>query len=132
MEVCNFGEHLTIDGYGGNFDKLNNKELVLFSLNDLVEKIGMKKLAEPEVYFAPAVTKKDLGGWSGFVVINESHISIHTFPHKGFVSIDVYTCRSGLETDVVIDYFKKGFELKEVEINFIKRGTKYPIDNIND
>jgi S-adenosylmethionine/arginine decarboxylase-like enzyme len=45
-------------------------------LNDLPEKLKMKKLAEPEVYFAAGdPNTKDLGGWSGFVVIAESHIS---------------------------------------------------------
>ena len=61
-----FGEHVMIDGYSGNYEKLNDKELVLNCLNDLPEKLGMHKLAEPEVYFAPANDKKDPGGWSGF------------------------------------------------------------------
>jgi len=74
-----FGEHLTIDGYGGSFEKLNDKELVLKCLNELPEKIGMKKFAEPSVYRALPNGKEDPGGWSGFVVIQESHISIHTF-----------------------------------------------------
>ncbi|BFT95027.1 MAG: adenosylmethionine decarboxylase [Minisyncoccus archaeiphilus] len=130
-EVVKFGEHFTIDGYEGNFDKLNNADLVKDCLNDLPEKLKMKKLAEPEVYFAAGdPNTKDLGGWSGFVVIAESHISIHTFPHRGFVSIDVYTCKSGMDRDFVSDYFIKIFDLKDIETNFIVRGTKYPVRRI--
>lgn len=129
-EITNFGEHLTIDGYGGNHDQLNNKEIVLGALTDLPTKLGMKKLAEPVVYFAPENDIKDPGGWSGFVVIAESHISIHTFPRRGFVSADVYTCQNGLDTESVISYFKDTFTLQDVEVNFIKRGTKYPLENI--
>ena len=73
---------------------------------------------------------KDPGGWTGVVVIMESHISIHTFPKRGFMSADVYTCRNGLDKELITDYFKKVFGLKEVEINFIKRGTKYPSQDI--
>ena len=64
-------------------------------------------------------------GWSGFVVIAESHISIHTFPTNGFLSADVYTCKNGMDTEFILNYFKENFDLKEIEHNFIKRGTKY-------
>ena len=127
----NFGEHLTIDGYGGSFNKLNDKKLVLRCLNDLPDMVGMNKLADPTVIFAPATRGKDPGGWSGFVVITESHISIHTFPKRGFVSIDVYSCKNGMDKDFIIKFFKDKFELKDVETNFIKRGTRYPEKNLS-
>ena len=120
-----FGEHLTIDGYGGDMPKLNSKEFVLECLNELPEKLEMKKLSDPEIYFAPGNDKKDPGGWSGFVVIAESHISIHTFPAKGFLSADVYTCKNGMDIDFIKKYFTEKFKLKEIEENFIKRGLKY-------
>jgi len=49
---------------------------------------------------------------------------------RGFVSIDVYTCKNGMDTDFVLKYFKEKFELKDIEQNFIKRGTRYPEKNI--
>lgn len=125
-----FGEHLTIDGYEGDFDLLNDEEKVMACLSDLPKKMGMHTLGEPVVYSAPGNDKKDPGGWSGFVVILESHIAIHTFPARGFVSADVYTCQNGLKTDWIVEYFKKTFGLKDVETNFIKRGLKYPAKNI--
>ena len=125
-----FGEHLTIDGYGGNFQKLNDKELVFKCLNELPKKIGMKKLSEPSIYHALPNGKKDPGGWTGVVAIQESHISIHTFPKRGFVSPDVYSCKNGLDTEFIIDYFKDAFNLQDIEQNFIKRGTRYPKENI--
>ena len=121
---------MTLDGYGGNFEKLNNKEIVLECLENLPNLLGMKKLAEPEVYFSKGNSLKDPGGWTGFVVIEESHISVHTFAGRGFVSADAYTCKNGMDCDFIIKYFKDKFELKEVETNFIKRGTKYPVENI--
>ena len=125
-----FGEHLTIDGYGGNPEKLNDKERVFTILNTLPELLGMSKLSTPEVYFAEGTNEKDPGGWSGFVVINESHISIHTFPKRGFVSADAYTCKNGMDCKFILDYFKEQFDLKDIEDNLIKRGTRYPSQNI--
>lgn len=125
-----FGEHLTIDGYDGDKAKLNSKELVLKCLDELPGLIGMRKLAKPEVYFAEGGGGKDPGGWSGFVVIAESHISIHTFPARKFISADVYSCKNGLDTKKITAYFKHTFALQEIDENFIKRGIHYPEHNI--
>ena len=96
MVTVNFGEHITIDGYEGSEEKLSDKNLILFCLSDLVAKLGMRELAPPHVYFAEGNDSKDPGGWTGFVIIEESHISIHTFPKRLFVSADVYTCKNGV------------------------------------
>ena len=119
-----------IDGYFGDREKLDNSELVLNFLNELPGELGMKKLAEPVVYFAEGNDKKDPGGWSGFVVIMESHISLHTFPKKGFLSADVYSCRGGFDKDKIVNKLKDFFGLKETETNFVIRGKKFPVNNI--
>lgn len=128
--TCNFGEHLTIDGYGGDFLKLNDKDLVHHCLEELPDLLKMKKLCKPHVYHAPDNEMKDPGGWSGFVVVAESHISIHTFPARCFLSADVYTCKNGLNQNHIVSYFKEKFGLQEVEMHFLKRGTRYPACNI--
>lgn len=126
-----FGEHFMIDGYGGIEDLLNDKDLVERSLKDLVSQLGMRVLDGPYVVLAPSNNKKDPGGWSGFVIIAESHISVHTFPKRGFVSIDVYTCHNGLDTKKVDEYFSRLFQLNDTETNFVKRGTRYPSQDVN-
>jgi len=126
----NFGEHLTIDGYDGSKEKLNSKEIVLGVLKNLPVKLGMHTLCDPQVFWAKENNIKDPGGWSGFVIIQESHISIHTFPGRRFLSADVYTCKNGLDIKKIITYIESIFEIKDSEINFIHRGTKYPEKNI--
>jgi len=32
------------------------------------------------------------GGVTGMVVLMESHMSVHTWPEKGYVTVDVYVC----------------------------------------
>ena len=90
MKTENFGEHLMLDCYGADKELLNSKDLVLKVLKELPEKLDMHLLSEPVVYFAEDNNMKDPGGWSGFVVIMESHISIHTFAGRGFLSADIY------------------------------------------
>lgn len=125
-----FGEHLTIDGYGGDKNLLNNQEVVLGFLSDLPQQLGMHTLINPQVAHTDGNNEKDPGGWSGFVVIMESHISIHTFPDRGFVSADVYTCQNGLDTEKVQQYITDTFKLQKLETNFIIRGKEYPQENI--
>lgn len=126
MEIQkNFGAHLTIDGYNGDKGRLNNFELVFKILDELPEKLGMHKIITPYCVIAPPITEKDQGGISGFVMIAESHISVHTFPQKGFVSVDVYTCQGDLDAVKISGYFKEVFALGDLEINKITRGTKF-------
>lgn len=127
---AHFGEHITIDGYGGNHDRLNDKDAVFSALTELCDTLRMRPMMKPVVISAPDNHIKDPGGWSGFVIIAESHISIHTFPKRRFVSADVYTCQNGMDKDYVVDYFKKKFLLEDVETHFIKRGTRYPDKNL--
>jgi len=120
-----------IDGYGGDKQRLNDESLVIQSLSELPQKMGMRILGKPQVYLAPENDMKDPGGWSGVAVIMESHISVHTFPERRFVSIDVYTCRNGLDVEFISNYFKTLFDLKDLETNFVKRGTRYPEANLD-
>jgi S-adenosylmethionine decarboxylase len=95
-------------------------------LNELPERLGMEKLTEPVVKYAEPRNIKDSGGYSGFVMIAESHISIHTFPKKKFVSIDAYTCKDDMDKDGIEKYFRDAYELQETEVQFFKRGLNFP------
>ena len=64
-------------------------ELMDSILHELPGRIGMKILAGP-VVVAGHYTNP---GWTGFVVIDKSHISIHTFTEGSRISIDVYSCQ---------------------------------------
>lgn len=130
MEICTFGEHLTLDGYRGDFEYLNDPQRVGRCLYELPRLLMMRPLAAPTVKWAEPNDFKDPGGWSGYVLIAESHISVHTFPHRLFLSADVYTCREGTDTAKVEQYFIQMFGLGDVEIRFFKRGTKYPVNNL--
>jgi S-adenosylmethionine decarboxylase len=92
----------------------------------------MHKIYGPITLECSECNPKDSGGYSGFVMIAESHISCHTFPWRKFVSIDVYTCRNIMEKEFIVDYFKKVFDLKDVEVNFLKRGTRFPVSDLVD
>jgi len=102
----------------------------MLALVELPQQLGMDRLSDPYVFRAEDNAIKDPGGWSGIVVIAESHISIHTFPKRKFVSIDVYTCTNGIDREFIKKYFTGIFDIEEIEENFVKRGIKYPAFNV--
>lgn len=119
-----------MDMYDCNPDSLNDKNLVKKILDILPKKLGMKKLMEPCVLFAQPNGRKDPGGWSGFVMIQESHISIHTFIKRKFVTIDVYSCKE-FDKDEAIKFFAESFGTNNSEIYIETRGKKYPATNLD-
>lgn len=130
VDTIQFGQHLTLDGYGGDPDILDDKDVIFRVLNELPGKLGMKKMGEPVIRHTEGNDLKDPGGWTGIVLIEESHISIHTFAKRKFISADVYTCTDKFDTDFTIKYFEDVFKLTDVETNHILRGSRYPKENL--
>jgi S-adenosylmethionine decarboxylase len=83
--------HLTIDGFGGDRERLSSEALVRSLLDRYPGEISMTKISEPHV-MRYVGEKADDWGVSGFVLIAESHIAIHTFPDRGYVWVDIFSC----------------------------------------
>ncbi len=129
--VTCFGVHYMLDCYGCEFDVLKDASKLKKVLDTLPEKMGMHPINEPVVVEVGPKNRKDPGGLSGFVMIAESHISFHTFPSRGFVTMDVYTCQDELDTDKLTEEFSKVFCAKDIHEYVMKRGTKYPLNDIH-
>ena len=74
--------HLVIDGHGCDAEQLSDQERVRRFLDEFPDRIGMTKIAVPAVHLYHGPVPEDWGV-SGFVIIAESHISVHTFPDRG-------------------------------------------------
>ena len=115
--------HLVIDGYGGDIDKMWDEDLVRDFLYQYPESLDMTRITEPKVlrYDAP---KSEDSGVSGFVIIAESHISIHTFPRKNYINIDIFSCRPFNHERALTDV-KDLFGLTEVKTWLLERGLEW-------
>ena len=125
-----FGLHLMLDGYGADPALLADPARLRGLLDALPGELGMHPISTPQVVAVGPKNRKDPGGLSGFVMIAESHLSFHTFPARGFVTIDVYTCQNDLDTDTLITQFTTAFKLQSCDTYIQKRGTRYPAENI--
>lgn len=115
--------HLAIDGYGGSSNKLDSEDSIYGFLDAYPEKIGMTKITSPHVYRHEAGDPLD-SGVSGFVLIAESHISIHTFPKREYVNIDVFSCKD-FDLEKAVRELKKMFNLDKVRAWALDRGLEY-------
>ena len=115
--------HLVIDGYGGDSDRMWDVELVRSFLTDCPATLGMTRITEPEVlkYDAP---KGEDSGVSGFVIIAESHISIHTFPNRDYVNIDIFSCQA-FDHDQALAEVRSLFRLQDVKTWLLDRGLEW-------
>jgi S-adenosylmethionine decarboxylase len=118
--------HLTIDGYGGDPRRLADENLVRALLDECPDEIGMTKIAPPFVcpyYPSPEGQPADWG-ISGFVLIAESHLSIHTFPARGLVWADIFSCK-GFDAERVVERVKSTFGLGDTRLHLLERGLEY-------
>lgn len=116
--------HLTIDGFGANPEKLASEELVRGLLDHLPERIGMTKIATPHVQRYVGQKPEDWGV-SGFVLIAESHIAVHTFPDRRYIWVDVFSCK-GFDDQLAVDEVTAVFDLEKARIRTHDRGLEYP------
>lgn len=119
-----FGPHLMLDGYGCARAKLEDLNLIYRILDELPARIAMTKIMPPYVFKYSGVKPEDWG-LSGFVLIAESHISIHTFPEKEFVTVDIFSCKD-FDSGFASDYLKSAFVMARVDTNVLDRGTEFP------
>jgi S-adenosylmethionine decarboxylase len=127
-----FGLHLTVDGYDGAPELLADIGVVQRWLDELPRRLGMTKLLEPCLIEVGTQNEKDPGGITGFVLIAQSHISVHTFPLRRFVTADVFTCQDHLDADQVRESLAAIFGLGEIESHLLQRGTRYPLYNFRE
>ncbi|ACO03754.1 MAG TPA: S-adenosylmethionine decarboxylase [Persephonella sp.] len=110
------GLHILADLYGVEFDKIDHVEDVRELLEGAVKYAGLSKLSSHFHQFYPH-------GATGVILLEESHISIHTWPEHGYAAIDVYTCGGKEKTFKAMEYILKVLKPKRIDEKVAERGT---------
>lgn len=126
-----FGIHFMLDGYDAPAALLENQKALTEALVTIPKTMDMYTISDPVVVEVGPNNKKDPGGISGVVLIAESHLSFHTFPKRGFVTIDLYSCKDNLDTEKLFEELKRVFQFKRSETYKIERGRNYPKNDIH-
>ncbi|BBM89005.1 s-adenosylmethionine decarboxylase proenzyme [Spirochaetota bacterium] len=115
-----FGKHIMLDMRLCDYERLNSLENCFTILNTLPERIGMRKISAPHVFRYEAPNPID-SGITGLTIIAESHISLHTFPKKGYAFADIFSCKSFI-SDPVIKFFREYLEFQHFDVFTQNRG----------
>ena len=107
------GTHLLIDFWGAS--RLDDLDHIKEALREAVLAAGATLLHIHLHHFSPN------GGVSGVAVLAESHISVHTWPERGYAAFDVFMCGSCDPHDALPAIFS-AFAPKKVELQEEKRG----------
>src|SRR5918995_7125490 len=107
------GSHLIIDLWDARH--LDDVGLVEVALRRAVRAAGASLLHLHLHAFTPN------GGVSGVAVLAESHISIHTWPERGYAAIDVFMCGSA-EPHKVVPVLRHMFKARRIAISALLRG----------
>ena len=107
------GTHLLIDFWDAT--RLDDPEYIEKALRKAVDAAGATLLHIHLHHFTPN------GGVSGVAVLAESHISLHTWPERGFAAFDVFMC-GACDPHKSIPALRAAFKPQRIELQEEKRG----------
>ncbi|MBS14224.1 MAG: adenosylmethionine decarboxylase [Gemmatimonadetes bacterium] len=64
-------------------------------------------------------------GVTGFVIIQESHLAVHTWPEHGYAALDVFTCSPSISPADIARSFADAVDGHVSDLREIDRGTDY-------
>ena len=80
------GRHLLVDFHGVAAGLLSDCTAIEALLRDAARAAGATPVGGEFHHFGPGL------GVTGVLLLQESHISIHTWPEHGFAAVDVFMC----------------------------------------
>ncbi len=114
--------HLMLELYNIEREILSNEPLMRRVLDEYPSRIGMEKVSPVHLYDIETSNPLD-AGLSGFVVIAQSHVSLHAWPEYGEVDIDICSCKEFSQEDAIA-FAKEVFQTDDVEAHFVVRATR--------
>ena len=84
----------------------------------------MEKVSPIELRYIATSNPLD-AGYSGFVIIATSHVSLHVWPAYKMVNMDIFSCEH-FDQESVVRYATMKFQTEDVEVHVVERATRSP------
>ena len=111
------GRHLLVEYFGCNEQRLDDQDFIETLMVRAAEAANATPIKHLFHRFSPH-------GVTGLVVIAESHLSIHTWPERGYASMDFYTCGACAPLPAK-DVIAQGLQASHWEVLEVKRGLMH-------
>ncbi len=109
------GKHIIAELFECDSDTLDNVDAIKKSLLEAATASNSTVINYNFHRFKPY-------GVSGYVLIAESHISIHTWPEYGYAAVDVFTCGDKTDPWKGLEVLKDRLKAKRITVMEITRG----------
>ena len=115
--------HILIDAWTRDPSLLEKPERAREVLLRAAREAGAEIIGEKFHTFSPA-------GYTGCVLLSESHIAIHSWVDEGLLTVDVFACRPELSR-AIVERICTELELRDRRITEIRRGGEPDHDEAN-
>ena len=116
------GKQILIDVKSISSDKLKTIEMIRPFMEKMIEELKLNVVDECSHQF-----KKDNLPYGATMIylLAESHLSIHTFFYEGKITLDLFTCSLGVETEKIKSIIKDFFDVHVLNIDayYFTRGN---------
>ncbi|PID92858.1 MAG: spermidine synthase [Bacteroidetes bacterium] len=110
------GRHILVEFLGCTPEIMNDVMVIEEGMNAAAARAGATIINSTFHHFSPY-------GVSGVVVIQESHLAIHTWPEYQYAAVDLFTCGDGVDPWISFDHLKQVFGAKNYSALEMKRGS---------
>ena len=121
--------HVMLDLYGCSCHLLQNEGFLRQVLDQYPTRIGMQKVGPVELRYIKTSNPLD-DGYSGFVIIATSHVSLHAWAPYGMVNIDIFSCSTRLKSLDAIDELRRSFGAREITVQEIARADGHGLPSV--
>ncbi|KNF09790.1 S-adenosylmethionine decarboxylase proenzyme SpeH [Gottschalkia purinilytica] len=115
MKIEQLGRHILVEFYNCDKEILNDHGLIEEYMNQAAEKAKATIVKSVFHLFNP-------WGVSGVVVIQESHLTIHTWPEYGYAAVDLFTCGEEVDPWIAFEHLKNKLGADRTETLEVPRG----------
>lgn len=109
--------------YGCDSRRLEDPDLLHSLLQNLPSRIDMTAVSPVHLYDIKECTDEQDNGLSGFVIIAQSHISIHAWPPYHELDVDICSCQP-FDYDVAVRYAMELTGATSVEVHSVNRANR--------
>ncbi len=111
------GVHILADMYGIEPELLERKEFMMEVVERSIRVGNLTKISSDYYQFEPM-------GASGIILLAESHLSFHTWPEYGMITLDIFTCGDPEKAQISFEYIKDCLKPQTIEFRKHERGKR--------
>ena len=125
MNIEQLGRHILVEYYNCDKELLKDHEAIERFMNQAAREANATIVTSCFHKFNP-------WGVSGAVIIQESHLTIHTWPEYGYASVDLFTCGDSVNPWNGFMYLEKVLSADRSESTEVSRGLVDKIKTFGD